>query len=1194
MGDKNRKKDDKRTIQNRSGEIDRDIDDSSLYENSEKGIYNQNLYESNEATIETHEISKHGVKEVSLSEKIMLRNTLSTKPLKKSNSIRSRFRDSTLYVPSKLNLKEDRDSVSKCKFPSVWHIYCRLVTLLAPDFLLKRVGFRDKSHRLAWREKMGLVVIIATMCTFVGYLTFGLQPTLCRNSYRIKHNQLESNYITIKGYAYDVSSFGHPASEQTGPDRASILGEPLQAGKSDLSLLFQDLGSSCNGIVRYLSDFNSADNPNKVPFPCVMIPFQAMDFSLNETSPRFCHTSKSSIASLKSLRSQPISYTWEDVKGNPNLIIFNGAVLDMNRVKWFSPGIQIPNEILNLTSQRKFNVDVSMYINTIGTRNLGKCISNLFTVGFVDTTSVGCIASNIIMYISLVVILGAILSKFFMATYFGWFMSRKLGVSKKESPEQRQKRLEAIEDWTNVNNHYGKEHIVSKYTVENQVAKRKGKTLLPKTSRYSTFMPGDEPGFGEKPSKKPSFLANSNRNSLYSMSLLNPSFSSYNSSQIHNDARGAPSINIVNEIQMCKYEKASQMNSRRSGIAGNSNGKYIDYSQAAEAAGLNHLKQFGYEPLYTFLLVTCYSEGSHGIRTTLDSLAGTDYPSKYKCLIVICDGLIKGEDETFTTPDICLSMMHEFTIPPDRVQAHSYVAVASGAKRHNKAKVYSGFYKPNENSPKNISLNKVPMVLVVKCGTESEVSEAKPGNRGKRDSQVILMSFLQRVTFDERMTELEYDMFNAVWSVTGVSPDHFEIILMVDADTKVYPDSLTNMVAVMAKDNNVMGLCGETKIANKTESFTSMIQVFEYYIAHHQSKAFESVFGGVTCLPGCFCMYRIKAPKGTHGYWAPILVDPNVVECYSENVVETLHRKNLLLLGEDRYLSTLMLKHFPKRKMLFIPAAVCKTIVPAKFKVLLSQRRRWINSTVHNLMELVFVRDLCGTFCFSMQFIIFMELVGTLVLPAAIMFTVYLVTISFFTKPIPWIPLILLAIILGLPAVLIGLTSRKLVYVGWMLVYLSSIFIWNFVLPVYAYWNFDDFSWGETRRIAGGEGANSHSSAGEFNSSSIIMKRWCEFEYEKRCLIADALRRKPELMQIVKSKAFEIRGSYNPVNGIGQISALVDYLLKNNRLELSRIFLEIEKRGYSPPFALTTVANKIHEMELKSYRTVGDFGSELS
>jgi chitin synthase len=120
---------------------------------------------------------------------------------------------------------------------------------------------------------------------------------------------------------------------------------------------------------------------------------------------------------------------------------------------------------------------------------------------------------------------------------------------------------------------------------------------------------------------------------------------------------------------------------------------------------------------------------------------------------------------------------------------------------------------------------------------------------------------------------------------------------------------------------------------------------------------------------------------------------------------------------------------------------VCKTVVPDTFPVLLSQRRRWINSTVHNLLELVLIRDLCGTFCFSMQFVVFMELVGTVVLPAAISFTVYLVVISFFVTPVPIIPLLLLAAILGLPAVLIALTTRKMVYVGWMLV---SSFVYEF------------------------------------------------------------------------------------------------------------------------------------------------------
>jgi len=265
------------------------------------------------------------------------------------------------------------------------------------------------------------------------------------------------------------------------------------------------------------------------------------------------------------------------------------------------------------------------------------------------------------------------------------------------------------------------------------------------------------------------------------------------------------------------------------------------------------------------------------------------------------------------------------------------------------------------------------------------------------------------------------------------------------------------------------------------------------------TKAFESMFGGVTCLPGCFSMYRIKAPKGDSGYWVPILANPDIVEHYSENVVDTLHKKNLLLLGEDRYLTTLMLKTFPKRKNMFCPQAVCKTVVPDTFRVLLSQRRRWINSTIHNLAELLLVRDLCGTFCFSMQFVVGMELAGTLVLPAAIGFTVYLIVVSIIPGGAnTTIPLILLAIVLGLPGLLIVVTSRKISYVGWMLIYLISLPIWNGILPAYAFWHFDDFSWGQTRKVLGDKGHDTGDKDGEFDSSHIVMKRWAEFERDRR------------------------------------------------------------------------------------------------
>ncbi len=217
--------------------------------------------------------------------------------------------------------------------------------------------------------------------------------------------------------------------------------------------------------------------------------------------------------------------------------------------------------------------------------------------------------------------------------------------------------------------------------------------------------------------------------------------------------------------------------------------------------------------------------------------------------------------------------------------------------------------------------------------------------------------------------------------------------------------------------------------------------MFEYYLSHHLAKAFESTFGTVTCLPGCFSMYRIKAP--TENGWLPILASPDIISVYSQVVVDTLHKKNLLLLGEDRFLTTMMLRTFPKRKLIFVRKAYCKTIVPTTFKVLLSQRRRWINSTIHNLMELLFVNDLCGTFCFSMQFIILLELIGTVTLPSAICFTLYVILYSAI-KTVEWAPLILLFLILVLPAFLILLTTNRIVHVYWMFIYLTALPIWNF------------------------------------------------------------------------------------------------------------------------------------------------------
>ena len=72
-------------------------------------------------------------------------------------------------------------------------------------------------------------------------------------------------------------------------------------------------------------------------------------------------------------------------------------------------------------------------------------------------------------------------------------------------------------------------------------------------------------------------------------------------------------------------------------------------------------------------------------------------------------------------------------------------------------------------------------MVVVKVGKPSERS--KPGNRGKRDSQILLMHYLNRVHFDAPMTPLELEIYHQMRNVIGIDPAFYEYIFMVDADT---------------------------------------------------------------------------------------------------------------------------------------------------------------------------------------------------------------------------------------------------------------------------------------------------------------------------------------------------------------------------------------------------------------------------
>ncbi|KAL3823052.1 hypothetical protein ACHAXA_005240 [Cyclostephanos tholiformis] len=451
------------------------------------------------------------------------------------------------------------------------------------------------------------------------------------------------------------------------------------------------------------------------------------------------------------------------------------------------------------------------------------------------------------------------------------------------------------------------------------------------------------------------------------------------------------------------------------------------------------------------VMVPCYNEGGKELIKTIDSVLATTYPEENKVIFIIADGVVTGQGQDLSTPEHLAEILG-FEMDPHNDELYEYESI--GLLTTNRARVYHGYYEVEDRSLKYL--------VVVKHGLPMEQSgSAKPGNRGKRDSQLIIMGYFNRVYHGRELTELDAAIEDALIDL-NMQSDDMRLLMTIDADTRVDEMSITHMTYAMNQNDRILALCGETKVDNKWQSWVTMMQVFEYYNNHHMKKAFESAFGCVTCLPGCFTMYRILNDDGK-----PLLADDHVYAEYLRNDIDSLHEQNLFHLGEDRMLTTLLLHFFSGMFLSYVPEAQCFTIVPHTMRILLSQRRRWINSTYHNLLELTKVKTMCGVCCCSMKTVVYLDLIACMILPASTVYAVYLIFLVAAGKTqFSLLLLVLYGLILGVQIIVFILRSRY-DFLFWFLYFtFVGVPVFYFVLPLYAFWHMDDFSWGETRKVA--------------------------------------------------------------------------------------------------------------------------------
>ena len=163
----------------------------------------------------------------------------------------------------------------------------------------------------------------------------------------------------------------------------------------------------------------------------------------------------------------------------------------------------------------------------------------------------------------------------------------------------------------------------------------------------------------------------------------------------------------------------------------------------------------------------------------------------------------------------------------------------------------------------------------------------------------------------------------------GVKRSTNEIIIFVDSDSFVEADCVRHLVKYFV-DPNIGAVSGHTDVYNRDTNALTRMQALRYYIAFKVYKAAESIFGLVTCCPGCCSAYR---------------------KTYLDEFIdEWLHQKFLgteCTFGDDRSLTNYVLRHY---NATYCSEAKAHTVVPDTFDKYLRQQQRWKKSWVRETL----------------------------------------------------------------------------------------------------------------------------------------------------------------------------------------------------------------------------------------------------
>jgi len=205
----------------------------------------------------------------------------------------------------------------------------------------------------------------------------------------------------------------------------------------------------------------------------------------------------------------------------------------------------------------------------------------------------------------------------------------------------------------------------------------------------------------------------------------------------------------------------------------------------------------------------------------------------------------------------------------------------------------------------------------------------KKKNAGKKDSLVVTDDIFVESHFKDVKTAIlrEFDM------------DSCDFVFHTDADSVIGPMAFRRMTNILLSNDKIAAVAGLVLVPFESFSsigFWNLFQGFQYYYGQVIRKATESLWGKVTCLPGCITMVRAQHPGV-------------VAACDRYNKLPSssfIFQVKNRLQGTDRRYTNCVAQYSRDTYLVVDMKSDCFTVPPQSMEHFRSQRKRWTSNAI--------------------------------------------------------------------------------------------------------------------------------------------------------------------------------------------------------------------------------------------------------